>query len=171
VPLQHASTTFEVYLGPASVETESGMQAELGSKAVGWVLKTSTAPSNLRAHVPAAQSRADRSPRVVSIVQCASPAPLLRRGLFSPYSLLLALCAGVSCRSVFARTLRFVVPAPAVVCISDVFAVEFGLVQPLVDDIMYKTTPHGCSCSRRYLRRVLGKHVSEMLGALSATHS
>lgn len=80
-----------------------------------------------------------------------------------------ALHAGVSCRSVIARSLRLLfIRTSAIVKSVDVLTVELGLLQSPVDDVMNETAPHCCCCSRRYLRGILGEDLSEVFGTLSA---
>jgi hypothetical protein len=72
-----------------------------------------------------------------------------------------------SCGLCFARPLALVAAA-AVVRLDALFAIELGLLEPLVDNVMYKAPPHGRRLARRHLRGVLVEHLSKVGGALAA---
>lgn len=74
-------------------------------------------------------------------------------------------------RLALALRFRVFLSASAVVCIPDVLAVELGLLQPFVDNIVDITPPHGCRRPRRDLGRVFGKHFPKVFGTFSAVNT
>lgn len=63
---------------------------------------------------------------------------------------------------------RFLLPTPAIVRIAYLLAVELGLMEPLVHDVVDVAAPAGRCFPRRHLGRVLGQHLRKVFGALSA---
>jgi hypothetical protein len=68
------------------------------------------------------------------------------------------------------RSLRLllVIRAATVVVLCYLLAVELGLFQALVNDIVYKAAPLRCSLLRGHLRRIFLEDLAEVLGTLSA---
>lgn len=82
---------------------------------------------------------------------------------------------GVGCRSLSLSTLHslllvlvlILVATSAIIEIANLFAVEQRFVHSLVDNVVGETQPSGGGVAAARLRRVLGKHLLEVRGALA----